>query len=101
MIPQPTILIKLKKSCPAAVLNGKNARVIESWSNIPLEPYGTLIPAYGDKYPYNQPHISVAMPGFAAFSVVALDEIDGELPQNLPKNPSYRGESRTFYRKRR
>lgn len=98
-------IVKLKNDAPAAIrqyIGTRNEATYHAWKGHDVEIYGKVIPAYGDSYPRNQPHISVRLmkEGTAAFSTVALDEIEGEINlDTVPSKPSYSG-TRTVYRRR-
>lgn len=87
--------VHIKTELPAAITNNPftDEVVKQYWRNKPVEPYGVVIPGYGTQYPYSVPHVAVRLdlPGAAAFTAVALDEIVGDLPPNLPDQPSYAG----------
>ena len=82
-------VIFLKVACPSAVTHNRfcDSYIVQSWSNRELEPYGEIIPAYGDR---KEPHIAVKLPGTEAYSVVYLSEIEGELDMTrVPFRPGY------------
>lgn len=84
---QSPYVIFLKVELPSAVARHPDPYVRASWSNRELEPYGEVIPAYGDM---KEPHIAVRLPGTSAYSVVYLSEIDGELDMSrVPFRPGY------------
>lgn len=93
------ITIRLKVPLPAAIDRNQftSAETRAAWSGKVLEPYGKVIPAYDGPpspnmgYPYNVPHVAVGLPGYSCCTVVALDEIDGDLPTNLPPRPTNMG----------
>ena len=98
------VLLRLKSEVPASIARYKGDMapmapygcrndIYLAWKNQPVEPYGRIIAAYGNEYPWNVPHVSVRLgvPGAAGFSVVALDELADPLPDALPPKPSYEG----------
>lgn len=94
---RPTI--RLKTALPAAIMNNRfssgNPDILRHWTNARLMPYGSIIPGYGRQYPYSVPHIAVE--NNRAYSVVALDEIDGGLPDNVPAKAQYSGKGAIKY----
>lgn len=96
------ILCNLKTTVPASIERYKGTKyshIYDGWLGHPVEPYGHVMPGYGQEYPYSVPHIAIRLgiDGVAAFSVAAIDEFVDSLPARLPSKPSYCGMSGGTY----
>lgn len=91
--PREPVVVYLKGEVPRTIERYRGGsmdlqRIYNAWKGQPVQLYGSVIPGYGDSPPYNQAHIPCQLVGHNAYTVVNLDEYEGDIdPDSLPRNP--------------
>lgn len=91
--PSVPVVVRLKGEVPRTIERYRGGspdlqRIYNAWKGQPVQLYGSVIPGYGDSPPYNQAHIPCQLVGHSAYTVVNLDEYEGDVnPDLLPRNP--------------